>query len=140
MLNNHKTAQPGFNFIEMLISIVIMALFIGLVGPRVMGLLGRGKKTATASILKTTSAAIQEYKMDVGSYPEKLEDLIKKPESVNNWNGPYAGSETSGTLELPQDAWGQTLVYERKERGSQPPYVLYSLNDPDKEEDRIYAK
>lgn len=140
MLCNHKTAQPGFNFIEMLISIVIMALFIGVVGPKFMSLLGRGKRTATASILKTVSAAITQYKIDVGQLPNTLDDLVRKPEGANGWNGPYAGSENEANPTVQQDAWNQPLVYKRNERGVVPPFELYSMGDPDKEEDRIYAK
>lgn len=44
MFKRSTTLQPGFNFIELLISITIIAIFVGLAGPRVMSLLGKGKK------------------------------------------------------------------------------------------------
>lgn len=141
MLKSNNSLQPGFNFIELLISITIMALFIGLVGPRFMSLLGRSRKTATESALKTVATGIKQYKIDIGSYPNSLEDLVKKPENVSNWQGPYVGDEDKGTVEIPVDGWGNEIQYTLNSKGSVPPFDLYSHGDPTKEDDRIsYAK
>lgn len=143
MFKQTKTLQPGFNFIELLISITIIALFIGVVGPRLMSLLGKGQKTATESTLKGIASAITEYKMDVGSYPNTLEDLVKKPENVSNWQGPYlAKGESGAEIEsIPLDPWSQPIQYKLNDRGVKPPFELYSLGDPEKEDARIsYAK
>ncbi len=141
MFKQNKTLQPGFNFIELLISITIIAIFIGIVGPRFMSLLGRGQKTATESTLKTIATGIKQYKIDIGTYPNTLEDLIKKPENASNWQGPYAGDEEKGAISIPLDAWGQQIQYKLNDRGTVPPFDLYSLGDPDKEDARIsYAK
>lgn len=141
MFKRSTTLQPGFNFIELLISITIIAIFIGLVGPRFMSLLGKGKKAATESTLKTIAAGISEYKIDVGTYPNTLQDLVRKPENVSNWQGPYVGKEDAETVSVPLDAWGQEINYKLNDRGAKPPFELYSLGDPDKEDARIsYAK
>lgn len=141
MSKQNATLQPGFNFIELLISITIIALFLGVVGPKFMSLLGRGQKTVTESTLKTIASGIKQYKIDIGTYPNNLEDLVKKPEQVSNWQGPYVGDEEKGINTVPTDAWGQPIHYKLNERGSIPPFDLYSLGDPDKEDARIsYAK
>lgn len=134
-----KTMQPGFSFIELLIGVTIIALFVGLVGPQLFKLLGRGQKTVTQSTLKSVAAGIKQYQMDTGQYPTKLEDLVKKPENITGWDGPYAGKEDEASPTVPQDAWHQDLKYVLKEKGSKPPFELYSLGDPNKEEDRINA-
>lgn len=137
----NKTLQPGFNFIEMMVALVIIGIIVGMVGPRVMGLLGRGKRTSTESTLKVLAGAIKQYKIDVGTYPNTLEDLVKKPENTSNWQGPYAGDEDKANPTLPKDGWNQDFVYKLNARGAIPPFELYSMGDPDKEEDRIsYAK
>ncbi len=138
MVKKNTTLQPGFNFIELLISITIIALFIGLVGPSFMRLLGKGQKTATESTLKTVASGITEYKMDVGKYPNTLDELIRRPENVSNWQGPYFGDESKGTVAMPTDAWGQEIQYKLHEAGAKPPFELYSLGNPEKEDDRIY--
>lgn len=141
MFKQNKMLQPGFNFIEMMVALVIIGIIVGMVGPRVMSLLGRGKKTATQNTLKVVATGLAQYKMDVGTYPDSLDDLIKKPENASNWQGPYVGDETKGSAEIPTDAWGQTIKYKKNDRGVTPPFDLYSEGDPEKEEDRIsYAK
>lgn len=138
-MNQHT--KPGFNFIEMMVALVIIGIIVGLIGPRVMSLLGRGRRATTENSLKVLKQAVKLYQIDVGTYPNQLQDLVKKPENVNNWQGPYAGDEDKLNPELPKDAWGEDFVYKINPRGTTPPFELYSLGDPSKvDEDRIYAK
>jgi general secretion pathway protein G len=139
MTIKQKTLQPGFSFIEMMIVLVIMGILMTMVGPRVMGLLGKGKKASTQSALKVVNQAIKQYKFDVGRLPDRLDDLIKKPENASGWDGPYAGDEDSANPEVQKDGWDQELVYVKKAPGTTPAYELYSNGDPEKEDDRIYA-
>ena len=139
MINKNKTVQPGMSFIEIIIVISIMALFAALAGPKLMSVLGRGKKTVTANNLKVVASAIQQYKIDTNQYPQKLEDLIKKPEGISGWQEPYVG--TDANPEVPKDGWGQDFEYKLNAPRSTPAYELYSKGDHDKaEEERIYAK
>lgn len=140
MTLKQKSLQPGMSFLEIMIVLAIMVTFLTLVGPRLMSLLGRGKKTATQTTLANVAAGIKQFKIDTGTFPANLQDLIRRPEGLSGWDGPYAGDENSATPDIPKDAWGQDLRYERAERGAIPPYKLWSVGDPDKEEDRIYAK
>ena len=141
MFKPNKTLQPGFNFIEMMVALVIIGIIVGMIGPRVMGLLGRGKKTTTQNTLNVVAQALKTYKMDVGQLPDSLNDLIKKPEGAQNWQGPYVGDEDKGGAEIPVDGWGQPVNYKKNDRGAITPFDLWSEGDPEKEEDRIsYAK
>ncbi len=133
----HKSLKPGYSYIELMFAVLIIALIIGLAGPQMMKLFGRTQKTSTKNMLKNVKAGIQQYKADVGSYPQNLRDLIVKPEGVTNWEGPYVGEEPNP--EISKDAWGNEPVYRLNERGAKPPFELYSQGDPDKEEDRIDA-
>lgn len=136
MISSNK---PGFSFIEMMVALLIMGIMMTLVGPRVMGLLTRGKSTATTNTLKIVKQAIKQYKMEVGTYPSNLEDLVKKPENITGWHGPYVGDEDKANAEVPLDGWNQPLVYKRNAAGTTPPFELYSEGDPDKEDDKIEA-
>ncbi len=140
MSEQNKTLKPGFSFIEVMIVIAIIALFATLVGPRLMGLLGKGRKTATQSTLNVVSGGIMQFKADTGQYPAQLEDLVRRPENSTGWDGPYVGSEKDANPQVPKDGWGQDLRYELLQRGNIPPYKLWSMGDPDKEEDPIFAK
>jgi len=139
MIEINKTLKPGYSFIELMFGILIMAVLAGFVVPKMMSLLGKSKKRSTENTLKIVKAHIQEYKATVGTYPQTLKDLIVKPEGANGWDGPYVGDEDSANPEVPKDAWNGDLVYKLKERGAKPPFELYSLGDPDKEDDRIDA-
>ncbi|MCX5923127.1 MAG: type II secretion system protein GspG [Candidatus Dependentiae bacterium] len=136
--NQRQDLKPGFSFLEMMFVLAIMSLFLAFVGPKFMGFLGKGTKAVTKSTLKVVDQAIKQFKMDVGRYPDKLEDLVKRPENASRWDGPYAGEDVENP-EVQKDAWDNELVYERKAPGSHPAFDLYSKGDPEKEDDRIYA-
>ncbi len=132
-----KTAQSGFSLVELMISVAIIAIILGFVVPGAMSLLSKGNKAATLNILKIVNAAIFEYKADVHSLPNKLEDLDKRPEGVTGWNGSYLPESMQGKEIV--DGWNEPLVYKRNERGAKKAYELYSNGNPEKEEDRIDA-
>lgn len=140
MISVKKSLQPGFSIIELMVALLIIGIIAGMIGPRVLGFLGSSRKTSTLNTLKVVKQAVKQYKMTVGTYPAKLQDLVVKPEGVSGWDGPYVGDEDSANPEVPKDAWGQDLEYKLNDRGAKPPFDLYSAGDPDKEEDRIDAK
>lgn len=137
MIDINKSSQQGFSMIELVISIAIIAVILGFVVPGAMKLLGKGNRAATQNTLKVIDAAIFEYKADVHSLPEKLEDLDKRPEGVQGWNGSYLPEKMQGKEII--DGFGEPLVYKKNERGAKKAYELYSNGDPEKEEDKIYA-
>ncbi|RMG09006.1 MAG: hypothetical protein D6731_20635 [Planctomycetota bacterium] len=54
--------------------------------------------------------ALERYKAHTGSYPRRLEDLIRKPENgPESWFGPYLDPTLT---EVPRDPWDRELVYE----------------------------
>lgn len=137
MVTINKTAQSGFSFIELMISLAVIAIIMGLVIPNAMKILGKGHRAATVNTLKAISHAIFEYKSDVHSLPNRLEDLDVRPEGVSGWNGSYLPESMQGKEIV--DGYGEPLVYKKNERGSKKSYELYSNGDTEKEEDRIDA-
>lgn len=72
--------------------------------------------------------ALDEYRNLVGRYPTELQELVdgpKDPSLKSNWDKPL----------LPQkslvDGWGQTFVYTLSPEGSNLPYELYSVGEPE---------
>jgi hypothetical protein len=65
------------------------------------------------------------YKQHVGSYPNKITDLIKKPKcderAAKRWEGPYLESESA-----PEDPWKTKYHYKLNQEGSKHPYELVS--------------
>jgi general secretion pathway protein G len=105
----NRRPVAGFTLIELLVVLVILGLLAGLVGPQVMRYLGESKTKTAALQIKDLSAALDLYRIDIGSYPstdQGLSSLVDKPGSVANWHGPYVRSN-----ELPQDPWGRDYQY-----------------------------
>lgn len=139
MVSQHKSLQSGFSLIELMISLVIILAIIGMIAPSFSRIFRKGSEATTKNTLKVAKQAITEYNIDTHQWPTTLADLEKRPEGVSGWSGPYLADSKWSGKDI-EDAWGQTLVFKKNEKGSKTPYQLYSNGDPDKEEDRIDAE
>src|SRR5580765_3174067 len=78
----------GFTLIEMIVVVIILGLLAGLVAPKLFGRVGQSKQVAARAQIELLGAALDQYSLDMGSYPTSLDGLIRGPGS-GNWNGPY---------------------------------------------------
>jgi general secretion pathway protein G len=100
--------ERGFTLIELLVVIIVLGLLVGLVGPRLFGRVGQSKIAAARAQIELLGAALDQYRLDVGSYPttaQGLEALQANPGSATNWGGPYLKKA------LPKDSWGNPYKY-----------------------------
>jgi general secretion pathway protein G len=100
--------QRGFSLIELLVVIIILGLIAGLVGPRLFGRVGQSKQAAAKAQIELFGAALDQYRLDIGSYPPStvgLQALVQNP-NVANWNGPYLKKPA-----VPLDPWGRPYQY-----------------------------
>jgi general secretion pathway protein G len=99
--------KKGFTLIELMLVVIILGILVAMVVPR---LVGRGeqarRQAAEADIKSNIALALDLYELDNGTYPEKLEDLLKDPgeSKTPNWNGPYLKRK-------PTDPWGREYNY-----------------------------
>jgi len=117
--NNSK----GFTLIELLVVLSIIGLLAGLVGPQVMKHLGGSKVKAAKVQIQDLAAALDMYKLDVGTYPstsEGLNALVENPGQIGGWNGPYLRKKA-----VPKDPWNREYVY--KFQGEHGDFDIYSL-------------
>ena len=125
-IRRRKRTQAGVTLIEMLVVVTIIALFAALVLPRMMGQADKAKRTAARTQINQYLTALGTYKLDTGVYPtteQGLAALRTKPESVNNWQGPYTQKE------LEPDPWGHPYIYKFPgEHGDDPDIISYGAD------------
>lgn len=120
MRKNHS----GFSLIELMIVLVILGLIAGIVGPQAMKYLGKGKSQSAKVQIENISAALDMYRLEVGSYPtssQGLKALVSAPSGARGWNGPYLKKG-----DVPLDPWNNEYQYKRPGSSSQP-YDLLSM-------------
>ena len=125
----------GFTLIEILIVIVILGLLISLVAPTMFSKVASSKRKTAEAQMQMLSTALDTYRLDIGRYPDKLEELRASDESA--WDGPYMPRE------IPADPWGNPYVYDPEAEGDVP-YLLMSYGagglpgGEDEEEDVVF--
>jgi general secretion pathway protein G len=109
---NCEKDRHGFNLIEILVVIVVIAILPSLVTPNIVQNVGAAKDATARSQIKMLGAELDAYRLDNGTYPPTafaLDALNQKPldESSTNWGGPYLRKA------IPVDGWrhpvGRTL-------------------------------
>jgi general secretion pathway protein G len=93
----------------MLVVLTIIALILGLVGPRVLNYLG-DSRTKTAKLqIESFGSALDLFYLDTGRYPtssDGLDVLVQRPTGIEIWNGPYLKGGR-----VPRDPWGNAYQY-----------------------------
>lgn len=119
--SRRASAQAGITLIEMLVVVTIIALFAALVAPRMIGKADAARHVQARAQINSFMTALGAYKLDTGTYPSTemgLNALRVKPESVNQWAGPYLPQD------IPTDPWGRPYLYKYPgEHGDEPDIV-----------------
>ena len=116
------TREVGFTLLELLVVVVIIGLLAGLVAPRYFGQVGKSEVNVAKAQLDALEKALDQYRLDVGRYPEQeagLKALVAKPANEPKWSGPYLRKD------IPLDPWGRAYVY--KIPGEKGEFDLLSL-------------
>jgi len=104
-----RNGEAGFTLVEMLVVISIIALIMGLIGPRVLNYLSESKVKAARIQLASFISAMDLFYLDNGRYPsnaEGLDALVRPPGGLSTWNGPYLKGGA-----VPFDPWGHAYIY-----------------------------
>lgn len=123
--NHFACKRDGFTLIEIIIVIALIGGIMALVIPRIQGYRLKAKIGEAKNTLLQLKEGIMLYETDTGTLPDRLENLVKRPQNseiASKWTkGGYFGGKTT----LPKDPWGTAYGYKITPDGSQP-YELYS--------------
>ena len=105
--------RSAFSLMEIMVVVFIIGLIFSMIGPRIMTYMAKAKERSTEAKLNNIKQALMDYSMEVGYYPQKLQDLIENTSGAKKWKGPYWPVDK----EL-KDDWGNDIVYNK------PPQIL----------------
>ena len=120
-------SQAGFTLVELMLVVVIIGVLAAMVVPRLAGRTEMAKIARAKSDIAAVGLALDLYELDVGHYPNSLDELTAReaPSSLSQevrakWNGPYLKKG------LPHDPWGRPYDYKKESQHNQD-YDLSSL-------------
>ena len=120
-ITTRRKQQSGITLIEMMVVVVIIALFAALVGPKMLGQADKAKRAAARTQIGNFSTALGAYHLATGSFPnteQGLNALRVKPEGSDQWDGPYLQGD------IPTDPWAHPYLYKYPgEHGDEPDLV-----------------
>ncbi len=114
MIRKHRqtswSKRSGATILEVLVVLSIIAMIAAVVGPRLIGYLGKAKSETAALQIEQIGNALQLFYIDTGRYPMRSEGLgvlFVAPAGTAGWAGPYMESEDALS-----DPWGRAYLYE----------------------------
>ena len=95
----------GVRFVFGLPFALLFLAMAALVGPNIVGNLDKSRVKSTKAQLVSVKNAVQQYYMDMSTYPTRLDELITNPGN-EKWDGPYLEAKS-----IPKDGWGNDFQY-----------------------------
>ncbi len=131
-----RHAQQGFSLIEIMVVILIIGIIGGIIALSVGGGREAGKKAKAEGELRVLKNAIENYDLELGEYPETLNDLVQSPSNeklAGKWrHGGYFG----GKKAIPKDPWKNKYHYQLTPDEEEHPFELYSFGPKGKKAKR----
>ena len=131
-MHSKHVCRGGFTLIELMLVVVIIGVLAAMVVPSLVGKAQSARITAAKSDIESGLALpLDLYEQDTGSYPttaQGLLALVKQPDGVTNWKGPYLKKE-----QVPNDPWGRPYQYVCPGTHNKASYDLYSYGKDGKD-------
>lgn len=129
--------RGGFTLLEVLLVVVILGMLAALVVPNLIGAQADAQKKLAKQLVGDSGALATQiglYRMAMGKYPDKLEDLTKVPDDATE-KMKYGNNGEPYIKDAKQlkDPWGSELQYKNPGEVRKDSYDLYSWG-PDMKE------
>lgn len=98
----------GFTLIELIVVIALVAVLAAVVAPNLLGKASDAQRKSAGVQLEKLGSAVELYRLETGTYPDDLIDLVEKPQDVDRWAGPYIRKKSQL-----KDPWGNDIVIQR---------------------------
>jgi general secretion pathway protein G len=107
------SSRDGFSLLELMIVVVILAILIGIVGPKFMGQTDKAKVSSAKTQIGNFATALETYKLDNGNYPTTEQGLLALVEKPGSDPIPqsYASKGYLNSKSVPVDPWKRAYVY-----------------------------
>ena len=102
---NQRRRVTPFTLIEVVVVIVILVTLASVATPMYMNYIKKSKIATAKTQIKLLDDALQQYKLDVGTYPSDLQGLMENIDQSEKWDGPYIKPR------VPLDPWGAEYNY-----------------------------
>ena len=126
MKERRRRSRAGVTLIEMLVVVMIIALFAALVAPSMFKQSDKARVTAAHAQINNFITALGSYKLNTGVFPsteEGLQALRVAPNNLSQWQGPYLPKE------VPLDPWRRPYIYKYPgEHGDEPDIISYGAD------------
>src|ERR1700729_2326480 len=102
-MKHRNNLRAGVTLIEMLVVVVIIAVFAAVVGPRLLNQGDKARVVAAKQQIENFGLALGQYHLDTGGYPsteQGLAALRVQPKGVEQWHGPDLQKDVAN------DPWG----------------------------------
>jgi len=134
-----KSLKPGFTLTELLITIAILGVLLAIAVPAYRNIAEGNKKNVTRDQIKILQNTIGLFELGVGKYPERLEDLVRRPVAGDYYDADMVADWVQGGYveggKLPKDGWKKKFIYKLTPDGPKP-YELYSYGPKGKKAPR----
>ena len=123
MKRKSKNRRSAFTLIEVVVVIVILVMLASIATPLYMNHVAKAKVSTAKAQINLFDSALTDYQLDVGSYPEKLEYLVKNLDDNEKWKGPYLKPAA-----IPKDPWDNPYEYNLTDDGTKYEIISYGAD------------
>ena len=105
--HSSRSSRQGFTLLELLLVMAILVVLASLASLAILPMLSNSRADATRIEIQSLANSCKMYKIRVGAFPAKLEDLTTRPSGLDqsSWGGPYLEKLTVN------DTWNRPYKY-----------------------------
>ena len=118
---NRRARHAGFTLVELMVVALVLTVLAALIVPNVFSRVGKARSRVAVANIASLENAINLFATEYERYPEDLDDLVARPDYVNeeDWSPPTIKAKNL------MDPWGKRFIY--RYPGENAIFDLYSL-------------